>query len=104
MKSNKLVQNQGAAEIVMADRRQLGLMDLWVKWTNCGATQIGPTPGPPPPCGIANVLCKFRWQTSAPLAGFVNQLCIHWHHPYKPVHRYRELIGDFFDSTFKTPW
>jgi hypothetical protein len=22
---------------------------------------------------------------------------------HKPVHRYRELIGDFFDSTFKTP-
>ena len=22
----------------------------------CLATQIGPTPGPPPPCGLANVL------------------------------------------------
>ena len=26
------------------------------KGTNCGATQIGPTPGPPPPCGMAKVL------------------------------------------------
>merc|ERR1719487_516086 len=24
------------------------------------------TPGPPPPCGMQNVLCMFRWQTSAP--------------------------------------
>ena len=34
----------------------------------CFATPIGPMPGPPPPCGIANVLCRFRWQTSAPIA------------------------------------
>ena len=34
----------------------------------CGATPIGPMPGPPPPCGIANVLCRLRWQTSAPIA------------------------------------
>src|SRR6188508_3278025 len=37
----------------------------------CGAkcvfTQIGPMPGPPPPCGIAKVLCKFKWHTSAPI-------------------------------------
>src|SRR4026208_371287 len=32
----------------------------------CAATPIGPIPGPPPPCGIQNVLCRFRWQTSAP--------------------------------------
>ena len=24
-------------------------------------------PGPPPPCGMANVLCRLRWQTSAPI-------------------------------------
>src|SRR6266699_6237319 len=34
--------------------------------TRCFATPIGPTPGPPPPCGMQNVLCKFKWQTSAP--------------------------------------
>ncbi len=28
--------------------------------TNCFATQIGPTPGPPPPCGMAKVLCRFK--------------------------------------------
>ena len=26
------------------------------------------TPGPPPPCGIQKVLCKLRWQTSAPMS------------------------------------
>jgi hypothetical protein len=41
---------------------------------------------------------------SAIVAGFVNpNLGIHGT-IHKPVHRYRELIGDFFDSTFKTPW
>jgi len=26
----------------------------------------GPTPGPPPPCGMQKVLCRFRWLTSPP--------------------------------------
>src|SRR5690606_20143857 len=39
-------------------------------------TQIGPMPGPPPPCGMQNVLCRFRWHTSAPmLAGEVKPTC-----------------------------
>src|SRR5687767_4221033 len=29
-------------------------------------TATGPTPGPPPPWGMQNVLCRFRWDTSAP--------------------------------------
>ncbi|NJR41702.1 MAG: hypothetical protein HC767_02575, partial [Akkermansiaceae bacterium] len=42
----------------------------------CSATPIGPMPGPPPPCGMANVLCRFRWQTSAPIvAGLVRPTC-----------------------------
>ena len=42
----------------------------------CFATPIGPMPGPPPPCGIANVLCRFKWQTSAPIvAGLVRPTC-----------------------------
>src|SRR5690348_4169714 len=32
----------------------------------CSATATGPTPGPPPPCGMQNVLCRFRWLTSPP--------------------------------------
>ena len=32
----------------------------------CLATQMGPIPGPPPPCGMQNVLCRLRWQTSGP--------------------------------------
>jgi hypothetical protein len=24
-------------------------------------------PGPPPPCGMQKVLCRLRWQTSAPM-------------------------------------
>ena len=34
----------------------------------CPATAMGPIPGPPPPCGILNVLCRFKWHTSAPMA------------------------------------
>jgi hypothetical protein len=34
--------------------------------TRWRATPIGPMPGPPPPCGMQNVLCRFKWQTSAP--------------------------------------
>ena len=34
----------------------------------CLATPIGPIPGPPPPCGMQNVLCRLRWQTSAPMS------------------------------------
>src|SRR5690349_24466051 len=42
----------------------------------CAATPIGPMPGPPPPWGIANVLCRFKWQTSAPIeAGLVSPTC-----------------------------
>src|SRR5215831_3143645 len=32
----------------------------------CSPTATGPTPGPPPPCGMQNVLCRLRWETSAP--------------------------------------
>src|SRR5882724_1742094 len=32
----------------------------------CALTPMGPTPGPPPPWGMQNVLCKLRWLTSAP--------------------------------------
>jgi hypothetical protein len=30
-------------------------------------TPIGPIPGPPPPCGMQNVLCRLRCETSAPI-------------------------------------
>ncbi len=36
--------------------------------TRCFATPIGPMPGPPPPCGMQKVLCRLRWQTSAPMS------------------------------------
>ena len=38
------------------------------KGARCGATPIGPMPGPPPPCGMQKVLCRLRWQTSAPMS------------------------------------
>src|SRR5476651_1902360 len=42
----------------------------------CALTPIGPMPGPPPPCGMENVLCRLRWQTSAPIsAGLVKPTC-----------------------------
>src|SRR6202035_2418927 len=34
--------------------------------TRWAPTATGPTPGPPPPCGMQNVLCRFRCETSAP--------------------------------------
>src|SRR5689334_9729823 len=34
--------------------------------TRCSRTPIGPTPGPPPPCGMQNVLWRLRWLTSEP--------------------------------------
>src|SRR5688500_261960 len=37
----------------------------------CDFTAHGPTPGPPPPCGMQNVLCRLRCETSEPhLPGF----------------------------------
>ena len=36
------------------------------KRARCAPTPIGPTPGPPPPCGMQNVLCRLRCETSAP--------------------------------------
>src|SRR5690606_7395490 len=32
----------------------------------CALTAHGPTPGPPPPCGMQKVLCRLRWDTSEP--------------------------------------
>ena len=36
------------------------------KGIRCSPTPMGPMPGPPPPWGMQNVLCRFRWETSAP--------------------------------------
>src|SRR5690349_3075172 len=32
----------------------------------CDFTAHGPTPGPPPPCGMQKVLCRLRCETSEP--------------------------------------
>src|SRR5687768_1427233 len=32
----------------------------------CDFTAQGPTPGPPPPCGMQKVLCRLRCDTSEP--------------------------------------
>ena len=32
----------------------------------CAFAATGPTPGPPPPCGMQNVLCRLRCETSPP--------------------------------------
>merc|ERR1719486_1453933 len=48
----------------------------------CAFTPMAPTPGPPPPCGMQNVLCMFRWQTSAPqVPGDVRP---HWAFKFAP--------------------
>ena len=46
------------------------------KGARWAATPIGPMPGPPPPCGMQNVLWRLRWQTSAPMKpGEVSPTC-----------------------------
>mmetsp|Transcript_17459 Transcript_17459/g.66039 ORF Transcript_17459/g.66039 Transcript_17459/m.66039 type:complete len:206 (-) Transcript_17459:539-1156(-) len=53
--------------------------EIWCPGKNgarCSATPMDPTPGPPPPCGMQKVLCRFRWQTSAPIRpGEVRPTC-----------------------------
>src|SRR5574343_975143 len=44
----------------------------WMTWSAMNGARwalrpIGPMPGPPPPCGMAKVLCRFMWLTSAPM-------------------------------------
>jgi hypothetical protein len=43
---------------------------LWLamKGARCALRPIGPMPGPPPPCGMQKVLCRFMWLTSAPIS------------------------------------
>mmetsp|Transcript_27393 Transcript_27393/g.68599 ORF Transcript_27393/g.68599 Transcript_27393/m.68599 type:complete len:244 (+) Transcript_27393:1109-1840(+) len=42
----------------------------------CALMPMGPMPGPPPPCGMQNVLCRLRWHTSAPMKpGEVRPTC-----------------------------
>jgi hypothetical protein len=48
---------------------RLGVFQLRVAWQErrqVRLTPIGPTPGPPPPCGMQKVLCRFRCETSPP--------------------------------------
>ena len=33
-----------------------------------GLTPTAPAPGPPPPCGVEKVLCRFMWMTSKPMS------------------------------------
>ena len=62
---------QGAAEIGADALRRRRSGPPGARGRNgarCAATQIGPMPGPPPPCGMQKVLCRLRWQTSAPIS------------------------------------
>eukprot|EP00959_Pyramimonas_sp_CCMP1952_P220936 4619293-Pyramimonas_sp.AAC.1 len=58
---------------------------------------MGPMPGPPPPCGMQKVLCRFKWHTSAPISpGEVSPTCAFMFAPsmytwrVAPVGRVRE--------------
>jgi len=46
--------------------------------TRCLATPIGPTPGPPPPWGMQNVLCKFKWGGFHSVRQFVRAQSCRW--------------------------
>jgi hypothetical protein len=53
--------------------RRAGRSISWTAWSamngaRCALRPIGPMPGPPPPCGMAKVLCRFMWLTSAPMS------------------------------------
>ena len=52
---------QGAAETEPIPVLGPDSIKTWLgkKGSKCFPTPIGPMPGPPPPCGIQNVLCKF---------------------------------------------
>ena len=38
----------------------------WTDVVNVSLTATGPAPGPPPPCGVENVLCVLKCMTSKP--------------------------------------
>src|SRR5690606_2513532 len=64
-----LAEPQGAAEMLpFANSVPSGGFTAFEgrKGARWDLTPIGPMPGPPPPCGIQKVLCRFRWLTSPP--------------------------------------
>ena len=60
----------------------------------CAATPIGPMPGPPPPCGMQKVLCRFRWQTSAPMSPGRREAHLRVHVRAVHVHLAAVLVDD----------
>ena len=63
----------------------------------CFATPIGPTPGPPPPCGMQNVLCRFKWQTSAPMIAGTAEADLRVHVRAVHVNLAAVRVDDFAD-------
>ena len=64
-----LAEPKGAAEIgpgPVAGPAKTSIGWFGKKGAKWARVITGPTPGPPPPCGIQNVLCKFKCDTSAP--------------------------------------
>ncbi len=43
------------------------------KGTSAARTPTGPAPGPPPPCGVLNVLCVLKCMTSKPASPGLNR-------------------------------
>ena len=69
----------------------------------CAATQIGPMPGPPPPCGMQKVLCRFRWQTSAPMSPGPAEPDLRVHVRAVHVHLAAVLVDDLADLADRPP-
>ncbi|MNT40122.1 hypothetical protein D3C72_1764160 [compost metagenome] len=69
----------GAAETALWPATAPGTSDttwLAMNGARCDFMPIGPMPGPPPPCGMQKVLCRFMCDTSAPMsAGRVRPTC-----------------------------
>ena len=55
------------AALICVDRRGENMIVV-ASGANRRVTATGPAPGPPPPCGVANVLCVFMCTMSNPMS------------------------------------
>ena len=59
---------QGAADTATGRRPLVGMTAMaGQKGRQVRGHADGAHAGPPPPCGMQKVLCRLRWQTSAPM-------------------------------------
>ena len=65
----RLVGRQVEGRLVPFRRRRCARSAGSSGTARCGRTpRSGPQPGPPPPCGCVNVLCRLKWTMSKPMS------------------------------------